>query len=260
MPSRSIALVPDIPGFAAWLAALEDRHLANLRFSDVTRALRALSSGYVERRGTGAGARALDGEGKRAAFAMFYAPLHLMLVHAVLRQIDDSRGGPSEVFDLGCGTGVAGVAWALTRSPSARITGIDVHPWAIAEAEWTYRRFQLTGTARRGDAARPRVPASADAIVAAYTVNELAAPPRAQLLRTLLDAAGRGTRVLIVEPIATSVVPWWPDWRTAFEAIGGRADEWVFRMPLPDLVKRLDKASGLRHHEIKARTLYAPGR
>src|SRR5262245_58859924 len=33
-----------------WLAALETRHLANLRVSEVTRALRALSSAYVERR------------------------------------------------------------------------------------------------------------------------------------------------------------------------------------------------------------------
>ena len=36
----------------SFAAALEERHLANLRFSEVTRALRALSSAYVERRET----------------------------------------------------------------------------------------------------------------------------------------------------------------------------------------------------------------
>ena len=34
----------------AWIAALEARHLANLTRAELTRALRALSSCYVERR------------------------------------------------------------------------------------------------------------------------------------------------------------------------------------------------------------------
>ena len=49
-----------------------------------------------------------------------------------------------------------------------------------------------------------RLPARASAIVAAYTVNELAEDARAALLRELLAAHARGTRVLIVEPIAKS--------------------------------------------------------
>ncbi|MGQ0736713.1 MAG: hypothetical protein ACT4QD_24050, partial [Acidobacteriota bacterium] len=36
--------------FDAWLASLEARHLAELRFSEVTRAVRALSTIYVEQR------------------------------------------------------------------------------------------------------------------------------------------------------------------------------------------------------------------
>ena len=65
--------------FPDWIAALEARHLANLRVPEVTRALRALSSAYVERRrrpASSGGARpnvlgALDSAGKRAAFALF---------------------------------------------------------------------------------------------------------------------------------------------------------------------------------------------
>jgi SAM-dependent methyltransferase len=253
VPSRQIAVDLDIPGFDRWLAALEERHLADLRFSDVTRALRALSSSYVERRGN-TSSRALDGAGKRAAFAMFYAPLHLMLVHAIVRSLD--APGPSDVLDIGCGTGVAAVAWAFTTSPPARVTGIDLHPWTLAEANWTYRTFGLRGTSRRGDIAHLRVPPATDAIISAYTVNELADETRAGLLPRLLGAAEQGVRVLIIEPIATSIVPWWPEWRDAFEAKSGRADEWRFRMPLPALIRRLDKAAGLRHDELTARSLY----
>src|SRR5262245_54372527 len=72
---------------AAGTAALETRHLADLRVSEVTRALRALSSTYVERRqGLRRGA-ALDTAGKRAAFALFYGPLHFIVVSEVLRAI-----------------------------------------------------------------------------------------------------------------------------------------------------------------------------
>lgn len=67
-----------------FLEGLEQRHLADLRFSDVTRALRALSSAYVERRETAlAGGAALDGAGKRAAFALYYGPIHFLKLKVV---------------------------------------------------------------------------------------------------------------------------------------------------------------------------------
>jgi len=71
----------------AWLAALERRHLANLTTSEVARALRALSSRYVERRGTLVEGGALASTGKRAAFALFYGPLHLLVTREILRLI-----------------------------------------------------------------------------------------------------------------------------------------------------------------------------
>src|SRR5438132_7372132 len=55
--------------FDRWMAALETRHLADLTVREVARALRALSSAYVERRHTLAAGAALGGAGKRAAFA-----------------------------------------------------------------------------------------------------------------------------------------------------------------------------------------------
>src|SRR5688572_3719893 len=110
--------------FTEWLAALETRHLADLRVPEVTRALRALSSAYVERRhtshpsGHGGSSRqvhgALDTAGKRAAFALFYGPLHFIAVAEVVRRLEAARPGPAKIIDIGCGTGVAGAAWALT--------------------------------------------------------------------------------------------------------------------------------------------------
>src|ERR1044071_4531933 len=49
--------------FEEWLGALERRHLANLRLPEVTRALRALSSTYVERRHKVGGGGPLDSAG-----------------------------------------------------------------------------------------------------------------------------------------------------------------------------------------------------
>ena len=56
---------------------------------------------------------ALDSAGKRAAFALFYAPLHFIAVTEVIRALATSREAPATILDLGCGTGAAGAAWAL---------------------------------------------------------------------------------------------------------------------------------------------------
>src|SRR5436190_14944045 len=116
--------MPALPDerFDRWLAALERRHLANLTFAEVSRALRALSSAYVERRGPVALGRALSGEGKRAAFALFYGPLHYLLTREIIDAV--APRSVQTVVDLGCGTGAAGAAFAARR-PS--IVGIDRH-------------------------------------------------------------------------------------------------------------------------------------
>jgi len=241
---------------AEWLGALEARHLANLRPAEVSRALRALSSAYVERRGRLARGAALDGAGKRAAFALFYGPLHFLVVRAVVRELDAAAPSFESIADLGCGTGVAGAAWALECAPRPRVLGIERHPWAADEARWTLKTLGLDADVRCGDLSRVRLPARASAAVAAYTVNELPDEARAALLREFLAGHARGTRVLVVEPIAKSAVPWWPAWGTAFTGAGGREDEWRFPIELPGITGRLGRAAGLDHRELTARSLY----
>ena len=70
-----------------WLRLLEERHLAVLRFSEVSRALRALSATYVERRDRLAQGSALNGGGKRAAFALCYGPLHFVIVGSIVSDL-----------------------------------------------------------------------------------------------------------------------------------------------------------------------------
>ena len=79
--------------FDNWLSALEARHFADLTFPEVARALRALSSAYVERRGRWQAGAALSGAGKRAAFALFYGPLHYPLVREITGALDSVRRG-----------------------------------------------------------------------------------------------------------------------------------------------------------------------
>jgi hypothetical protein len=245
------------PGLDAWLQDLEARHFSDLRFSEVTRALRALSARYVERRDTLGSRSAFDGVGKRAAYSLFYGPLHFLTVRAIVERLPHALARVQHLADWGCGTGAAGAAWAGAIDPAPRISAIDEHPWALAEAAATYHAFKLAANVRRGDVRASRVPTSVDALVAGWVVNELDDRRRADLLPRLLETAARGVRVLVVEPIATSVSPWWPEWSAAFTSAGGRADEWRFRMELPALVRRLDKAAGMRHDELTARSLWA---
>src|SRR3954470_6050534 len=93
-----------------WLSGLERRHLSDLTFQEVSRSLRALSATYVERRDRIREGAALSGAGKRAAFALFYGPLHYLLVREIVGQIPGAALAPAgaTLIDLGCGTGAAG--------------------------------------------------------------------------------------------------------------------------------------------------------
>ncbi len=246
----------DPVGGGAWDAALATRHLADLKTSEVTRALRALSSAYVERRGALASGAALGTAGKRAAFALFYGPLHLLIVREIVRRLDAARDMPSTIVDLGCGTGVASAAWALEAATPPRLAGFDRHPWAVGEAAWTWRTLGLRGRATLADAVTARWGVHAPAIVAGYFVNELSDEARRRLLARLLEAASEGAHVLVVEPIARRIAPWWPEWARAFESIGGRADEWSLTLDLSERLRQLDKAVGLDHRQVKARSIY----
>jgi SAM-dependent methyltransferase len=243
-----------------WVAALEKRHLANLTRPELTRALRALSSAYVERRHTVGRGGPLDSAGKRAAFALFYAPLHFLTAMHVVQALDKAaRPAPSSVLDVGCGTGAAGAAWAIARGGTPAVTGIDRHPWAVDEARWTYRMLALKGSARVGDVTRlPRLNRGGAAI-AAYVLNELTNDVRMRLLEQLLSAANRGVRVLILEPVARAVAPWWGDAASEVLRAGGCADQWRFPARLPPLLETLDKAAGLDHRELTVRSLWVPG-
>src|SRR5688572_18031202 len=182
---------------ARWLAALEQRHLADLTPTEVARALRALSSCYVERRAKLADGGALGSAGKRAAFALFYAPIHFLIVRHIVRSLALNPDEVGRVLDLGCGTGSAGAAWALECD--ATISGVDRHPWVVAEANWTYRQLGLRGRAVQSDIARARLDRGRGAgMIAAYAINELPDPLRDATLGRLIDASNRGSQVLIV--------------------------------------------------------------
>ena len=238
-----------------WLQRLEHRQLADLRLPEVARALRALSSAYVERREVVRAGRTLDSAGKRAAFALFYAPIHFLVTTAVVEALELHRPAPRIVMDLGCGTGAAGAAWALACEPRPRVLGLDRHPWAVEEARQTYRDLRVDGRARTSSLDRPVRLTGHDAIVAAYVLNELTDDTRTALIGALRDAASEGATVLVLEPISRAAAPWWGPTAAAVVAGGGRADEWRFRLERPGIVERLDQATGLDHREVKVRTL-----
>jgi len=241
---------------ARWIRSLEERHLARFEFAEVRKALQALSSLYVERREKLATGAALGTEGKRAAFALFYAPLHFLLVREILRALVGSASGLSQVVDLGCGTAPAGAAWASEGGGRATVLGCERHAWAAAEARHTLAAFGLRGRVHVGDLMRAPLGGKGNGIVAAFTVNELDEAGRTQLRSSLIAAAAGGARVLIVEPLSRRITRWWPEWEEAFGQAGGRADEWRFRVELPEIVRRLDKAAGLDHRELTGRTLW----
>jgi len=90
-------------------------------------------------------------------------------------------------------------------------------------------------------------------------LNELSNDLRARAEEQLFSAAARGARVLVLEPIARGVAPWWGETARRAVQAGGRADEWRFPVDLPPILRTLDKAAGLNHRELTVRSLWLPG-
>ncbi len=248
--------------FDAWLEAARARCAPPLTFAEIRKGVQALSSLYVERRGGGGlAARAVDGAGKRAAFATYYAPLHFLAAHYALEQIAPATlQGVDTVHDLGCGTGAAGAAAAAAcRAGSVSLHLLDVSGWALGEARHTARAFGLASKTRRGalPGAFPKA-GRGDLVVLGWAVNELDEPAREALLRTLEAAVARGARVLVLEPLARAAAPWLAAWAARLAPLGVTGSLVKREIDRPPWIAQLDDASGLDHREIGARVLAGP--
>lgn len=247
-----------LPTVDAWYDALQKRHLKSLTFQEVRRAVQALSKIYVQNRHRLSEGAVLSGAGKRAAFALFYGPIHLLFLRQLIEALHIEPNSIRNVLDFGCGTGIGGAAWALATDSSPRINGVDLNSWATSEAQWTYRFFGLNCKTTKGDATHALGKKSWDVMIAAYAINELPEEVRNQALSQVLKRADEGKGILIIEPIAKKQIPYWKRWSQEFEKRGGRSDEWGFELPMPEQLALLDKASGLNHRRMKGRSLWLP--
>jgi precorrin-6B methylase 2 len=247
--------------FDRWLADSSRRCAASLTRPELRKGVRALSSLYVERRRAGAlSARALEGRAKRAAIASYFGPLHFLIVHHVLRSLGpESFPGVLRIVDAGAGTGASGAAVALTLPRAPEILGVERSGWMLAEARRTWDAFGLRARVRRGalPAALPRLRGS-DLVVLGWVVNELEAREREQVLKRLLLAVRRGTRALMVEPLAERITPWWRSFARRAAELGLREREIRVEIERPEWIRDLDRAAGLDHRRIGGRVLAGP--
>ncbi len=252
--------------FEAWVEALYTRHLKGLTHAEVSRALKALTQDYVQRRHRLHG-KALDGRGKQAAFALYYGPRHFVVVREVLRALgpsalDFGKAKLPTIVDLGCGTGVGGAAWAMEAQAAgvrASVIGVDLQPELLVEAVRTWRELGLRGGTLKCHLDQYRWPPPPVAVLAAFTLNELDDPDRERLWAHLTRQAEGGSHVLILEPLATGITPWWQEWARRVTDAGGRADEWHLETKLAERVRTMGKSAGLRPEKLGARTLYWGG-
>lgn len=250
-----------------WLDALLARHTSTLSRPEFLKAVRALSARYVERRSEIRRRSPIDSAGKRAAFAAFFAPVHLLTAREVARALGASDGPIPQIIDLGCGTGAASAGWSLACERQPDIVGIDRHLWSLDEAAWSWRALSLRGRTRRADLvhtvadlARRPAPRPGTSLLAAWSINELDDAARRNLLPGLLALVGLGYRALVIEPLARTAVPWWNEWGDKWQQHGGHAAEWKIECALPPVLADLSDAAGFRRESLGARTLWADGR
>jgi hypothetical protein len=250
--------------FDAWVAAEAARAEADLRFADVRRGAQALSSLYVQKRGQGGLARkAADGVGKQAAFASYYAPLHFFAAWHAARDAGLVPAGSAgwTVTDLGCGTAPVSAAVLADAPEAGRARGLDVAAWVPRAALRTWAAFGVAGRARVGrlPGALPKL-GPKDLVVAGWSLNELEPADRDAVLVRIAQGLQRGAGLLLLEPLSTRAVPWWPAAAAALTANGAREAEVRVAFDRPEWVARLDQATGLDHRVVGARVLVSAPR
>ena len=133
---------------------------------------------------------------------------------------------------------------------------------AVGEANWLFQQLGVNGRASRADAldaaARRAAYGPQDALLFAYSLNELPAETRSQALAIVVGAVADGATLLVIEPIGKRLgnAAWWEEWRAALGPRGVIEKEWRFSNALlPESTRRLARAAGLDPKELTARGL-----
>ena len=249
----------------AWTAALQQRWAATLRFQELRRGAQALSDVYVHTRDRGPLARrAVDGRGKRAAFACYYGVIHALLVASLCGPDGPLLlPGPVRFRDLGCGSGALGAGLAAAGVSLKSVEGVDLVKSNLELARWSYQWWGLRARVRVG-----RLPGAVgkgspgELLGLGWCVNELEASDRQKLWSLLARSVEAGSGLLLLAPLSRRAVPWWFEAERALGPLGVESAELRAVIDRPTLVADLDRATGLDHREPGARVLFrapAPG-
>lgn len=244
-----------------FLELLEERHFRDLKFAEVTKGLRAVSAGYVERREEGGIEKSLHGRGKRAAFALYYGAMHFLVTRAVVRDLGLGFGagaGKPTILDLGCGTGVCSAAWAAENSVATKVIGADRSSFALHEARWTWQTLQLRAETFRSIRDVLDAVSRPDGIVLGWALNELDDTLREMIASRVSLWVARGSRLLVIEPVSKRVTPWWDSWAAHLPEGACVASERRVNVPLSPKLALLARSAGLLAGSSAVRVLATP--
>ncbi len=246
---------------AAWMAAEEAVHLPPLDRTDLRKGIQGLSGLYVHQRADqDLAARAGAGPARRAAFACYFAPLHLLTAVAALERHGAALGTAGRpVWDLGCGSGAAGaaVSWCTGQGP---ILGVDRERGWLDAAGRTWRALGLRGRARKGTLPEGMSwPKKGEILCFGWSINELDDEARAEVLKRVQASLRVGGSLVLLEPLSRRISPWWGSWLRALSPLGVVDHDVKARVALPQQLRDLDRAAGLDHQELGARLMISAG-
>lgn len=244
--------------FDRWLEQNLERYQQTLTFTEIRKGVQALAELYSHQPPPeDLASRIIDGQGKRAALATYYAALHFLTAYHAREMVGIGEGAPvRRVIDLGSGSGAAGAAVAAGLAAPPRLLALDRSGWALDETRETWRAFGLSGQVQRVElpAHLPRC-SPGDLLCLGWIVSALEPASRRTLLRKLTAMVKRGLGLLLLEPAAVSAEQWWPTLREQLAPYGIREELVRVSIRRPRFIQDMDKAARQDHQVIGARVL-----
>lgn len=187
----------------------------------------------------------------------YYGVMHALIVQAIAAYFHIQQWPFQRLIDIGCNTGVAGLTLCAQLPTITSYIGLEPQRWAAKKAKQFQLACAIPGKIFSGTGLTWQ-PQKGDLILLSFVLNEMTESQRKVLHSKLLHHLEKGAGILIIEPIARHITPWWDSWLQSFLPWSYSQANLQKAWPVqtPQMWFESHHGAGFHHQRWKARSLW----